>query len=340
MTGFALFMKQVLLFLFNAIFSGTPLMYGTMGEILTQKSGNMNLGVEGMMFMGGAFGLAGAYYYEKACINAGTTVLPWLAILIAVLSAFAAGALGALIFGFITITLRANQNVTGLALTIFGTGAAQFMGEFMRINEGGFVSLGNNLKDAFVSLFQVDAFKNPETLKDCLLKLFFGHSIFVYAGILLAVFLTLFIKYTRWGLNLRSVGESPQTADAAGINVIRYKYIATTVGGGISALGGMIYIAVNAGCVWNHNALSGLGWLSVALVIFCLWRPVNAIWGSMVFGGLTILYQRLSLPIPSELYKILPYVVTVIVLILTSIRKKKENQPPESLGNAYFREDR
>ena len=152
--------------------------------------------------------------------------------------------------------------------------------------------------------------------------------------------MAIYMKRTRFGLNLRAVGESPATADAAGINVSRYKYLATVLGGGISAIGGMVYIMTIAGCVWNHEGLSGQGWLAVALVIFCLWRPLNAIWGSILFGALTILYLRVQLPIPNEIYKILPYVVTVLVLIFTSLRRKKEHQPPESLGLSYFREDR
>ena len=171
--------------------------------------------------------------------------------------------------------------------------------------------------------------------------LLFGHNLFFYLGLALAVAMALFLGRSRAGLYLRSVGESPATADAAGINITRYKYLATVIGGGISAIGGMVYIMTIAGCVWNLEGLSGEGWLAVALVIFCLWRPLNAIWGSVLFGGLMILYMRLQLPfLPNQLYKILPYVVTVIVLVAVSMRKKRENQPPASLGNAYFREER
>ena len=326
-------MNAVIALIFNAILNGTPLMYGTMGEILTEKSGNLNLGVEGLMYMGGALGLAGAFYYEKA---AGAGVNGLLAMVIAIACAFLAGALGSLIFSVITISLRANQNVTGLALAIFGTGVGQFVGEYMRTMEGGYIAVSNELKN----FFQNAPF--PQTLQNIPVvgKLLFGHNIFVYLGVLLALAMGFFISRTRWGLNLRSVGESPATADAAGINIARYKYLATVVGGGISGIGGMVYIMTIAGCVWNHEGLAGVGWLAVALVIFCLWRPVNAIWGSVLFGALMILYLRVQLPIPSEIYKILPYVVTLVVLIFTSLRKKREDQPPESLGIAYFREER
>ena len=323
----------ILALLVAAILNGTPLLFGTMGEILTEKSGNMNLGVEGMMYMGGAVGLAGAFYYGKA---AGEAASGPAAVIIALLCAFAAGTFGALIFSFITISLRANQNVTGLALAIFGTGVGQFIGEYMRTKEGGFVAVSNEMKAAF----QGSPF--PKFLQDIpyVGQVVFQQNIFVYLGIIIALAMAFFISHTKFGLNLRAVGESPATADAAGINITRYKYLATVIGGGISAIGGMVYIMTIAGCVWNHEGLSGEGWLAVALVIFCLWKPQNALWGSALFGALMILYLRLPLAIPNEIYKILPYVVTVIVLVVTSLRKKRENQPPASLGLAYFREDR
>ena len=317
-----------------AVLNGTPLLFGTVGEILSEKAGNLNLGVEGMMYMGGAVGLGAAFYYERA-VGAGANGA--VAVILALIFAFLAGAFGAAIYSFITITLRANQNVTGLALAIFGTGAGQFIGEYMRTTSGGYVSIGNSLKDMFSGSPFPEALRNLPVVG----PLVFGYNIFVYIGVIIAVVMALFLTHSRPGLHLRAVGESPATADAAGINITRYKYLATIVGGGISAIGGMVYIMTIAGCVWNHEGLSGEGWLAVALVIFCLWRPLNAIWGSVLFGALMILYMRLQLPfIPNQLYKILPYVVTVIVLIAVSMRKKRENQPPASLGNAYFREER
>ncbi len=327
------FMTMFVALIVAAITYGTPLLFGTLGEILTEKSGNLNLGVEGIMFMGGAIGLGGVFYYEKAAANPSGV----LAILIGLLCAFLAGALASLIFSFLTTTLRANQNVTGLALSIFGTGVGQFVGEFMRVREGGYIAIGNALKAVFVgSPF-------PEVLRDIPVAgpILFGNSLFFYLGVVLAVGMHLFLTRSRKGLYLRSVGESPATADAAGINVNRYKYLATVIGGGLSAIGGMVYITTIAGCVWNHEGLAGVGWLAVALVIFCMWRPIASIWGSVIFGALMILYLRLIIPfIPTQLYKILPYVVTVIVLIVSSMRNNKENQPPASLGLSYFREDR
>ena len=327
------FMQLFIALVVAAITYGTPLLFGTLGEILTEKSGNLNLGVEGIMFMGGALGLGGVFYYEKA-VSVPNGIL---AVLIGMVCAFIAGAIASLIFSFITITLRANQNVTGLALAIFGTGIGQFAGEYMRIQEGGYISISNELKVFFINS------PFPQALRDIpyVGSILFGNSIFFYLGILLAVAMFLYFGRSRSGLHLRAVGESPATADAAGISVTRYKYLATVIGGGISAIGGMVYITTIAGCVWNHEGLSGVGWLAVALVIFCLWRPLNAIWGSVLFGALMILYLRLALPfIPTQLYKILPYVVTVIVLIFTSLRNSKDKQPPNSLGLPYFREER
>ncbi len=259
-------MSTLISLIVAAVTFGTVLMFGTLGEILTEKSGNLNLGVEGIMYMGGAFGLAGAFYYEKA---AGAAVSSPLAIIIAILAAFLAGAAAAAIYSFITITLRANQNVTGLALSIFGTGVGQFTGEFMRVSENGYVALSNQLKDAFSATLFPDFMINIPFFG----RLLFSHNFFFYLAVLLAVAMHLFLKKTKPGLYLTAVGESPATADAAGINITRYKYLATIIGGGISAIGGMIYIMTTAGCVWNHEGLSGVGWLSVALVIFCLWRP-------------------------------------------------------------------
>ncbi len=324
--------NAVLLLIMAAVLNGVPLLYGTLGEILSEKAGNLNLGVEGMMFMGGAMGLGAAFYYEAAGGTIGV-----LAVILALFFAFLGGAIGALIYAFLTITLRANQNVTGLALAIFGTGAGQFIGEYMRVTSGGYVAVSNALKAVFLNSPFPTALQQLPVVG----PLLFGHSVFLYLGVILAVGMHLFLKRTRAGLSLRAVGESPATADAAGINVTRYKYLATVLGGGISAIGGMVYVMTIASCVWNHEALSGEGWLAVALVIFCLWRPLNAIWGSILFGALMILYQRLHLGfVPDELYKILPYVVTVIVLIFTSLRNSKDKQPPNSLGLAYFREER
>lgn len=313
----------------------TVLMFGTMGEIVTEKSGNLNLGVEGIMYMGGILGLVAANRYEAIVGEANSIGI--VAILIAILGAFAAGALAGLLFSFITVTLRANQNVTGLAMTTFGTGVAKFIGEIMRTKLNGYVSVSNHLKEAFSFKFMPDFLKNIPVIGPIL----FNQVHFFYIGIVLAIVIHLFLTKTKTGLYLRAVGESPVTADAAGINITAYKYIATAVGGGISAIGGMVFTMTTAGCVWIEASLSGIGWLSVALVIFCTWKPMNSIWGSMLFGSLMIMYLWIIIPgIPTEIYKILPYVVTLVVLIISSIRNNKDKQPPASLGVNYFREER
>lgn len=317
-----------------AVANGTPLLFGTSGEILTQKSGNMNLGVEGLMYMGGAFGLCGAYVYSQI---AGDSASGAIAIIISIISAFASGALGALLFSFLTVSLRANQNVSGLALTIFGTGVGQFVGELMRVKVGGYVSVPNALKNAFVGPVFPEFFRNIPILGELL----FSYCIFVYLGIFIVICMWYFLNKTKKGLYLRAVGENPSTADAAGISVTKYRYLATCIGGGISAIGGMIYIMTISGCVWNHTALSGEGWIAVALVIFCFWKPLNSLWGSLLFGVLLVLYLRLPLPfIPTQIYKIVPYIATVLVLIFVSMKQKKDNQPPAGLGLNYFREER
>lgn len=317
-----------------AVLNGTPLLFGTSGEILTEKSGNLNLGVEGLMFMGGAFGLLGAFSYGQL---AGENASGKVAIIIALVISFLAGAFGSLIYSFLTITLRANQNVTGLALTIFGTGLGQFIGELMRIRVGGNVTISNALKDAFSGGIFPQAMQKIPILGEVL----FSYNIFVYIGLASTLFMMWILKKTGTGLSLKAVGESPETADAAGINVTKYRYLATVIGGGISAIGGMVYTMTIAGSVWNHSGLSGEGWVAVALVIFCLWKPVNALWGSILFGGLLILYLRVPLSfMPTQIYKVVPYIVTALVLIIVSMRQRKEDQPPKSLGINYFREDR
>ena len=164
-----------------------------------------------------------------------------------------------------------------------------------------------------------------------------------YLAVVIALVASYILKRTRLGLHLRAVGESPTTADAAGINVSRYKYVATCSGSMIAGLGGLYYVMDYASGVWTNDAFGDRGWLAIALVIFTIWRPNVGVLASFLFGGLYILHMY----IPSgmnlavkELYKMAPYVVTIIVLVLTSMRNKRENQPPASLGLAYFREER
>ncbi len=327
-------MDTFLNFVVAAVLASTPLLFGTLGEILTEKSGHLNLGVEGMMFMGGVAGLAGTYYYEKAVEEPSKFV----AIILGVGCAFLCAMFGALIYSFLTITLRTNQNVTGLALTTFGTGFGNFFGEIMGTAAGGYVSVGTVIKAAFNDGIPV--------LKDIPIigKLLFNYNFMVYAALALTIVMAYFLAKTRVGLNLRAVGESPSTSDAVGINVTAYKYLATCIGGGISGLGGL-YIVMNSangtGGVWVHNSISGYGWLAVAIVIFATWSPLKALVCSLIIGSLSVLpyYYPISF-IPSAIYEIFPYLATVAVLIMIIFRKKKNNLPPASLGLAYFREER
>lgn len=316
-----------------AVLAGTPLLFGTLGEILTEKSGNLNLGVEGMMFMGALFGLLSVSLLEAGI---GVHLAPGAAVLIAVLFAFAAGAVGAFMYSFLVVTLRTQQNVTGLALTIFGVGLGNFLGEhFGNRSAYGFLSVSARARSGFLQL-------NIPFLSDIpiLGPLLFNFNILVYLGIVLAVLMALFFKYTRMGLNLRAVGENPAAADAASIPVSRYKYLATCIGGGICGIGGMYIIMVTTSGIWIHNAVMGFGWISVALVIFATWSPARALMGSLLFGGLTVMRFYLPLGIPMQIYDTIPYVATILVLIFTSIRPNRAFGVPGHLGLNYFREDR
>lgn len=321
-------MDNVISFLVAAVIAGAPLLYGTLGEILTEKSGNLNLGVEGMMFMGGVAGLAGSVWYEQI---AGAAYNGWISAGIACICALAAGAFGALLYSVLTITFRVNQNVAGLALTIFGTGFGNFFGEILNNASGGFTNLGNSTKAIFSGSSSLSGIG----------KLFLSYNFLVYLGIAVAIIMAWFLNRSRKGLNLRSVGESPATADAAGINVSRYKYLATCIGGGVCGLGGMYIVMAQFGGVWNHNCIAGKGWIAVALVIFATWSPSRALIGSLVFGALSVLRLYFGTSVRyNALYDIIPYAATVVVLTAVSIRQRRESQPPNSLGLAYFREER
>ena len=324
-------------FLTAGIIATAPLLFGVLGEILTEKSGNLNLGVQGMMFMGGIGGLLGAYFYEQAVSQPIALVV----VLIAMGCAMVAALLGALIFSVLTISLRTNQTVTGLALSIFGVGFGNYFGEAMaHASPTGVLAVGNVTKNAFNSTIFPEALAGIPYVG----KLLFSHNFMVYLALGIAIGMWYFLKKTKTGLNLRAVGESPATADAAGISVTLYKYLATCIGGGICGLGGL-YLVMNAssgvGGAWVHNCIDGYGWLAVALVIFSTWSPSRAILAALVFGCLSVMryYYSFTL-IPATIYDITPYIATVVVLVAVSMRRSRKNQPPASLGLAYFREER
>lgn len=323
-------MAQIISLLQAALVFGTVILFGALGEILTEKSGNLNLGVPGIMYLGGIAGLAGAFGYE----NSVATPIPIVGLLIALVSTVVVSILAGLIYSVLTITLRANQNVTGLTLTIFGAGAANFFGGQMNKLAGGVGQISvSTTSGAFRSTLPIFSSINGLSA--------FGFM--VYLAIVLAFIMSYFLNKTRTGLMLRAVGEDPATADAAGINVIGYKYISTCIGAAITGLGGLYYVMDYIKGTWaNDGGIEKLGWLAVALVIFARWKPKNAIWGSYLFGVLFWLYFYMDGLTRSsqELFKMLPYIVTILVLIVFSMRRERENQPPAKLGLPYFREDR
>ncbi len=326
-------MTQLISLLQAAITFGTVILFGAVGEIVTEKSGNLNLGAPGIMYLGGIASLAGAFIYETNAENPNAVV----GILIALICCLAASALGGLIYSVLTITLRANQNVTGLTLTIFGSGVANFFGGSMNKLAGGVgqisVAVTSGGYRAVTSLAKLGAVGN----------ILFNHGFMAYVAIVVAIAMSITFNRTRVGLNLRAVGESPATADAAGINVTLYKYLATCAGSAITGLGGLFYVLDYTKGTWaNDGSIESLGWLALALVIFAAWKPLNVIWGSYLFGLLSWLYFYVSFlnRYTQEIFKALPYLVTIIVLVVTSMRKKKENLGPAALGLSYFREER
>lgn len=398
-------MLHYLTLITTAVAFGTVIMFGAVGEIITEKSGNLNLGVPGIMYIGGIAGLAGVFIYQNAVMSAlqnaydafllsggaaadftpeGTLAFftqfsnksaiggyganGTIGIVIALLSAFICAGLAGLIYSFLTITLRANQNVTGLTLTIFGAGVANFFGGSLQQLSGGvgqvqvhttsevfrlnLLGVWNSITGGHAVVEDVasasdaaveSAASSSTSFLDVIGDLLFSYGWLVYLAIVVAVISQIFLTRTRKGLNLRAVGENPATADAAGINVTLYKYLATCIGAGISGLGGLYYVMDYTKGTWaNDGTIETLGWLAVALVIFATWKPANAIWGSYLFGVLFWLWLYIAglTRAAQEIFRMLPYVVTIVVLIFISLRKKPETQPPASLGLAYFREDR
>lgn len=324
-------------FIPGAVQQGIPLLYGCTGEILTEKSGNLNMGIPGIMYVGSISGVIGAFFYEKSL--AGAPVNPFLAVLIPLLSSMFGSCLMGLLYCFLTVTLRANQNVTGLALTTFGVGVGNFFG-------GSLIRLSGVTGITSISVKATsDVYKASLPFAGKLGwfgKIFLSYGFLTYLAIIIAILASFFLKKTRTGLHLRAVGENPATADAVGINVNRYKYVSTCVGSMIAGLGGLYYIMDYISGSWSNDAFGDRGWLAVALVIFVIWRPNIGILGAFLFG---VLY---NLPLyiggmtlgQKKLFSVIPYAVTIVVLVLISIRKKRENQPPASLGLSYFREER
>ena len=331
-------MNMLLAFIATSIPLAIPLLYGSTGEIITEKGGHLNLGIPGIMYVGAIGGVIGSFLYENACDTAGIALNPLLAILIPLLCCILGSVLIGLIYSFMTVTLRVNQNVTGLALTTFGIGIGNFFG-------GSLIKLVDSDMPSIALTRTSGFFRTSLPFADKLGwfgDIFLGHDFLTYAAIIIALGASWVLTRTRVGLNLRSVGENPATADAAGINVTRYKYLATAIGAAIAGLGGLQYVMAYANGVWSNNAFGDRGWMAIALVIFALWKPNMAILGSLLFGALLNASNYIDGlgDANKKLFEMLPYVVTLVVLIITSMRKKREHQPPQSLGLSYFREER
>lgn len=312
----------------KAIATGATLLYGCTGETIMEKSGHLNLGVPGIMCMGAFGGCWGVSIYMSAIGSAQPVAA--LLVLTALLFSALVSLAGGLIYAFLTVTLKSNQNVTGLALTTFGVGFMKFFGK--RIDEEILIRGHKGFKNFFPFADKLGWFG----------EIFCSHGVMVYLAVVLALCAWFFLFKTKKGLHLRAVGENPATADAVGINVEKYKYFSIIIGCIIAGFGGLYYVMDKTnGTTFVEAPIESFGWLAVALVIFTLWRPNLAVLGAVVFGALSVAANVFNVPLKLiKLFDVVPYVVTVIVLIITSMLNSKENQPPASLGLPYFREER
>lgn len=308
-------METLIPILAAAIRSGTPVLYAVLGELLTERAGVMNLGLEGVMLVGAFAGFSAT----RATGN------PYIGLLMA----FAAGCFIVLIHAFLTISMGTNQVVSGLALSLFGSGLSALLGR-------------NYIGETISGINPVHLF----FLGDIPLigPIFFRHDILVYLSYALVPFLCWFLFRTRAGMNLRAVGENPRAADAMGLSVVKIRYLYTLLGGGLVGLAGG-YLSVVYTQMWVEGMTAGRGWIAVALVIFGTWHPARAAIGAYLFGGVEALQLRMQAAgssIPASLLLMLPYLMTLIVLTVISIRKGKGTGlgAPAALGNPFRREER
>jgi general nucleoside transport system permease protein len=314
----------VVVTLASAVFYGTPLLYAALGELLAERSGVLNLGVEGMMLVG-----AVASFWTVQKIPGPAALVLALAVVVAALAAAAVS----LIHAFLVVTLRANQTVSGLALTILagGTGLSTYLGHTGNLG-------GQPAAHSFqaINLFGL---ANVPVLGPVL----FHQNVLVYASWLLIPLLSFYLFRTRQGLHLRAVGESPAAADALGINVPRQRYAHTLAGGALAGIGGAFFsLAIEAS--WLPGMTAGAGWIAIALVIFGFWRPGPTLIGAYFFGGLSSLaftLQARGIHLPPELFSSLPYLLTIVVLVAVSSGwTKRRLGAPAALGVPYVREER
>ncbi len=293
----------------TVISAATPLVFAAIGELVTEKSGVLNLGVEGMMLAGAVSGFAVAHVSGSA--------------LLGVLAGIFAGMLLALIFAFLTLNLRSSQVATGLALTIFGVGLSALMGQPL-------IGIAyEGLPDYHIPVLADLPVIGP---------LLFQHNLLVYGSIALVLAVSLFLKYTRPGLILRAVGDSPGSAHALGYPVIRVRYLATLFGGACAGLAGC-YLSMAYAPMWVENMSAGRGWIALALVVFATWQPGRLLFGAYLFGGITILQlhaQAIGINVPSQLMSMLPYIATIVVLVIISRdRGRIRKNAPASIGQAF-----
>ena len=321
-------------FIHNIVVYNIPLLYGTVGEIVVEKSGSLNLGVEGIMAVGAIFGYICGCYANS--LGVGIAV------------AFLAGALCGALFALLTVTLQANQNITGLTLTTFGLGVYFFVGNGLKAKGWPAMNEYANIKAGFADL-PVPVLSDIPLIGQGL----FSHNILVYLGIGIALAAWYYLNRTTPGLKLRAVGENPGSADSVGINVRRMKYLHICLGCGIMGIGGY-YMGLNMSGSFNSSCwINGYGWIAVALVIFANWNPAFAILGTFVFGFFnTLRVSGSSLAaafpgalgwlavIPTQVYQALPFIITAIVLVASSVRSHQGSGLPASLGVNYFREER
>ncbi len=321
-------------FIHNIVVYNIPLLYGTTGEILVEKSGSLNLGVEGIMAVGAIFGYICGCYANS--LGVGVAV------------AFLAGALCGLLFAALTVSLQANQNITGLTLTTFGLGVYFFVGNGLKAQGWPAMNDYANIKNGFADLPIPVLSQIPLVGRGL-----FSHNILVYLGVAIALGMWWYLNRTTPGLKLRAIGENPGSADSVGINVTRMKYLHICLGCGIMGIGGY-YMGLNMSGSFNSSCwINGYGWIAVALVIFANWNPALAIGGTFIFGFFnTLRVSGSSLAaafpgilgwlamIPTQLYQALPFLITAIVLVVSSIRQKEGSGLPAALGLNYFREER
>lgn len=318
-------------FLAQTIKSASVFIFGSTGEIITEKSGSLNMGIPGIMFLGALGGLLGEQIYIS-WVPTGASLNGFMVILMPLIFSMLFAVAGGLLYAFFTVSLKCNQNVTGLTLTTFGVGLSSFFIGMLN---------GNRMSEAGLmiqSLFGNQAYWTEHYIS----KIFFGQSFFTYLSIIIAIIATIILSKTRIGLNLRACGENPAAADATGINVDRYRYLAILIGSAIAGIGGMAYeLDLLKGGYNPKDIVDGMGWLCLSLVIFSMWKPSIAIGASFLFGGLQQLrYYLVLTSVEQQIFSLTPYVVTILILILTSVLDSKNAQAPQGLGQTYFREDR